>query len=53
MNFITQKRSLAKNDDEKDFCKLLDKSFYGKTIESVRNCMRLEFNKNYEHGTNI
>ena len=44
-NFKTQKRKLARNDSEKDFYKLLNKAFYGKTMEFVRNHSRLELIK--------
>ena len=37
MNFNTQKRDEAVNDFEKDFYKLLNNAFYGKTAENVRN----------------
>ena len=43
MSFNTQKRNKAKNDFEKDFYKLLSYAFYGKTMENVRNRIRLEF----------
>ena len=33
ISFITQKRTKAKNDFEKDFYKLLDNAFYGKKNE--------------------
>ena len=43
--FNTQKRSLAVNDFEKDFYKLLKCAFYGKTMENVRNRLKIKFIK--------
>ena len=37
MSFNTQNRNRAKNEIEKDFYKLLNNAFYGKTTQSVRN----------------
>ena len=44
-NFNTQKRNQAVNDFEKDFYKLLDNAFYGKTMENVRNRLKIKFVK--------
>ena len=43
------KRIKAKNEFEKDFYKLLNSAFYGKTMKNVRNRLRLEFIKKDEY----
>ena len=45
ISFNTQKRNKAENDFEKDFFKLLNNAFYGKTMENVRNRIKVEFIK--------
>ena len=45
INFNTQKRNQAVNDFEKDFYKLLNNAFYGKTMENVRNRLKIKFFK--------
>ena len=43
--FITQKRYQAVKDFEKDFNKLRNNAFYGKTKGNVRNGCKIEFIK--------
>ena len=45
ISFNTQKRNKAVNDFEKDFYKLLNNAFYGKTMENVRNRLKIKFIK--------
>ena len=45
INFNTQKLNISKNDFEKDFYKLLNNAFYGKTMENVRNRLKIKFIK--------
>ena len=44
-SFDTQKRNKAKIDLEKDFYKILHNSFHGKTMENVRNRLKIKFLK--------
>ena len=45
ISFNTQKRKKAKNNSEKDFYKLLNNAFYGKTMENVRPRSKIKFIK--------
>ena len=49
ISFNTQKRNKAKNDFEKDFYKLLKNAFYGKTMENVRNRLKIKFIKKADY----
>ena len=43
MKFNTQKGIQAAKDFEKDFYKLLNEAFYGRTMENVRITIKKEF----------
>ena len=45
INFNTQKRNKAKKDFENDFYKILNNAFYGKTMENVRNRLKIKIIK--------
>ena len=46
INFSIQKRNSATNDYEKEFYKVLKNAFYGKTMENVRNRIKIKIIKN-------
>ena len=45
ISYNTEKRNKAVNGFEKDFYKLLNNAFYGKTMENVRNRLKIKFVK--------
>ena len=45
IRFNTQKRNQGVNDFEKDFSKILNKAFYGKTTEIIRSRVKIKFIK--------
>ena len=45
INFNTHKKNQSINDFEKDFYKLLKNAFHGKTMENVRNRLKIKFVK--------
>ena len=49
INFNTQKSNQAVNDFEKDFYKILNNAFYGKTMENARNRLKIKFVKKDEY----
>ena len=49
ISFNTQRRNQAVNDFGKDFYKLLNNGFYGKTLENVRNRLKIKFVKKDDH----
>ena len=53
VNFNTRKRNQAVNDFEKDFYKFLSNAFYGKTMESVGNRLKIKFIKKDDYRETI
>ena len=49
ISFNTQKRNKAVNDFDKDFYKLLNNAFYGKTCENVKNRLKIKFIKENDY----
>ena len=45
MKLNTQTRNQAKNEFKRDFYNLLNDAFHGKTMESVRKRLKIEFIK--------
>ena len=50
IDFNTQKRNQAVNDFEKDFYKLLNNAFHGKTMENVTNRGKIEIIKRDDYN---
>ena len=46
IDYHTQKRNKTNDDFEKDFYKILNNAFYGKTMDNVRKRIRVELLKN-------
>ena len=53
ISFNTHKKNKAKNNFEKDFYKLLKNTFYGKTMENVRNRLKNNFFKKNDYKEKI
>ena len=53
ISFNTQKRNRAEKHFEKDFYKLLNDVFYGKTMENVRNRLKIKFVRKDDYEENI
>ena len=49
INFNTHNRNKAVNDFEKDFYKLLNNAFYGKTMGNVKNRLKIKFVKKNDY----
>ena len=45
INFNTQKRNQSVKDFERDFYKLINNAFYGKTMENVKNRLKIKYIK--------
>ena len=50
INYYTLKRNKTDDDFEKDFYKSLNDAFYVKTMEHVRNTIRVEFLRNNDNA---
>ena len=53
VSFNTQKRNRSKNEFEKDFYKLLINAFFGKTLENIRNRLKIDIFEKRETDINV
>ena len=53
IDFNTDKRKEAKNDFEKDFCKVVNNAVFGKTMENFKTRMKLHLTTNHNNAVKL